>query len=144
RAGQAGAGGAGVRLGRADPGRAGEDPARDRPSPVRRDARGRGGRRGVPDRSADVTRIPTTHVGSLPRPQEVVDLVFAEDRGEPVDRDEYERVVRDAVADRVRRQLEAGVDIVSDGEMSKIGYATYVRHRLSGYEVGDVPRATPA
>jgi 5-methyltetrahydropteroyltriglutamate--homocysteine methyltransferase len=89
-------------------------------------------------------RILTTHVGSLPRPQEVVDLVFAEDRDEPIDRAEYDRVIAAAVSDRVRHQTEAGIDIVSDGEMSKIGYATYIRHRLSGFEVGDVPRATPA
>jgi 5-methyltetrahydropteroyltriglutamate--homocysteine methyltransferase len=86
----------------------------------------------------------TTHVGSLPRPQEVVDLVFALDRGEQVDPGEYDRVVSAAVRDRVRRQLEVGIDLVSDGEMSKIGYATYIRHRLSGFELGDVPRATPA
>src|ERR1700755_2483024 len=90
------------------------------------------------------SRILTTHVGSLPRPQDVVDVVFGEDRGENVDRDRYDQVIRDAVADRVRHQAEAGVDVVSDGEMSKIGYATYIRHRLSGFEVGDVPRATPA
>ena len=89
-------------------------------------------------------RILTTHVGSLPRPQDVVDQVFAEDKGEEVDRDEYERVIQAAVSERVRDQVEAGVDLVSDGEMSKIGYATYIRHRLSGFEVGDVPRATPA
>jgi 5-methyltetrahydropteroyltriglutamate--homocysteine methyltransferase len=89
-------------------------------------------------------RILTTHVGSLPRPQDVVDQVFAEDKGEEVDREEYERVILAAVSERVRDQVEAGVDIVSDGEMSKIGYATYIRHRLSGFEVGDVPRATPA
>ncbi|HWE11356.1 MAG TPA: cobalamin-independent methionine synthase II family protein [Solirubrobacteraceae bacterium] len=89
-------------------------------------------------------RILTTHVGSLPRPQGVVDAVFAEDRGEPVDPDEYDRVIAAAVRDRVRRQIDAGIDLVSDGEMSKIGYATYIRHRLSGFEVGDVPRATPA
>jgi 5-methyltetrahydropteroyltriglutamate--homocysteine methyltransferase len=89
-------------------------------------------------------RILTTHVGSLPRPQDVVDVVFGEDRGEDVDRDRYERVIRDAVADRVEHQVQAGIDLVSDGEMSKIGYATYIRHRLSGFEVGDVPRATPA
>jgi 5-methyltetrahydropteroyltriglutamate--homocysteine methyltransferase len=89
-------------------------------------------------------RIPTTHVGSLPRPQDVVDLVFAEDRDEPVDRVEYERVIGAAVKDRVQHQVDAGIDVVSDGEMSKIGYATYIRHRLSGFEVGDVPRATPA
>jgi 5-methyltetrahydropteroyltriglutamate--homocysteine methyltransferase len=90
------------------------------------------------------TRIPTTHVGSLPRPQEVVDLVFAQDRGEPVDPDEFDRVVGGAVGDRVAHQVDAGVDWVSDGEMSKIGYATYIRHRLSGFELGDAPRATPA
>ncbi len=90
------------------------------------------------------TRIPTTHVGSLPRPQEVVDVVFAEDRGDAVDRAEYDRVIGEAVRDRVQHQVEAGIDFVSDGEMSKIGYATYIRHRLSGFEVGDVPRATPA
>ncbi len=84
-------------------------------------------------------RIATTHVGSLPRPQSVVDVVFAEDRGEAVDRAEYDRVIGDAVRDRVRHQVQAGIDWVSDGEMSKIGYATYIRHRLSGFEVGDVP-----
>jgi 5-methyltetrahydropteroyltriglutamate--homocysteine methyltransferase len=89
-------------------------------------------------------RIATTHVGSLPRPQQVVDVVFAEDRGEVVDRAEYDRVIGEAVRDRVQHQVRAGIDFVSDGEMSKIGYATYIRHRLSGFEVGDVPRATPA
>jgi 5-methyltetrahydropteroyltriglutamate--homocysteine methyltransferase len=95
-------------------------------------------------RMPDTGRILTTHVGSLPRPQSVVDQVFAEDRGEEIDRDEYERVIGEAVKDRVQHQVDAGVDIVSDGEMSKIGYATFIRHRLSGFEVGDVPRATPA
>jgi 5-methyltetrahydropteroyltriglutamate--homocysteine methyltransferase len=91
-----------------------------------------------------LSRILTTHVGSLPRPQEVVDQVWAEDKGEEVDRAEYERVIGAAVEQRVQDQVDAGVDFVSDGEMSKIGYATYIRHRLSGFEVGDVPRATPA
>ena len=91
-----------------------------------------------------MTRILTTHVGSLPRPAELVELVWAEDRGEPVDRARYDRLLDEAVRDRVQRQVKAGVDFVSDGEMSKIGYATYIRHRLSGFEVGDVPRATPA
>jgi 5-methyltetrahydropteroyltriglutamate--homocysteine methyltransferase len=90
------------------------------------------------------SRIATTHVGSLPRPQEVVDLVFAQDRDEAVDPTHYDQVIGAAVQDRVQRQVEAGIDFVSDGEMSKIGYATYIRHRLSGFEVGDVPRATPA
>src|ERR1700761_1851680 len=89
-------------------------------------------------------RILTTHVGSLPRPDDVVELVFALDEGREVDPIEYDRVLGAAVRDRVERQVEAGVDIVSDGEMSKIGYATYIRHRLSGFELGDAPRATPA
>ena len=88
--------------------------------------------------------IDTTHVGSLPRPQPVVDVVFAQDRGEAIDSDRFDRVIGAAVRDVVARQVQAGVDIVSDGEMSKIGYATYIRHRLSGYELGDAPRATPA
>src|SRR5581483_3333838 len=89
-------------------------------------------------------RILTTHVSSLPRPQALLDFVFAADRGEEVDREAYERALDDAVRDVVRRQADAGVDLVSDGEMSKIGYATYVKHRVSGYELGEVPRATPA
>ncbi|MBV8945699.1 MAG: cobalamin-independent methionine synthase II family protein [Solirubrobacterales bacterium] len=89
-------------------------------------------------------RILTTHVGSLPRPQDVVDVVWAQDKGEPVDAAEHDRVIAAAVADCVGRQADAGIDIVSDGEMSKIGYATYIRHRISGFELGDAGRATPA
>jgi len=89
-------------------------------------------------------RIYTTHVGSLPRPQDVVDQVFAEDKGQPVDRAVFERVIGAAVKQRVKDQADNGIDFASDGEMSKIGYATYIRHRLSGFEIGDVPRATPA
>jgi 5-methyltetrahydropteroyltriglutamate--homocysteine methyltransferase len=73
-----------------------------------------------------------------------VEVIFAQDDGREVARAEFDRVVGAAVADRVTRQVEAGIDVVSDGEMSKIGYATYVRHRLSGFELGDAPRATPA
>jgi 5-methyltetrahydropteroyltriglutamate--homocysteine methyltransferase len=91
-----------------------------------------------------VVRILTTHVGSLPRPAALVDAMFAQDNGDEVDAGELERLLDEAVRDRVRRQVEAGVDVVSDGEMSKIGYATYIRHRLSGFELGEVPRATPA
>src|SRR5712691_6472960 len=89
-------------------------------------------------------RILTTHVGSLPRPQEVVDFLFAQDRGDSYDATAFEEALRRAVADMVSRQCEAGIDIVSDGEMSKISYATYIRHRLTGFEPGNVPRATPA
>ena len=87
--------------------------------------------------------ILTTHVGSLPRPQDVVDCLFAQDRGEPYEASRFEDVMRGAVADVVRRQLTVGIDVVGDGEMSKISYATYIRHRLNGFEVGNVPRATP-
>src|SRR3989441_10243848 len=89
-------------------------------------------------------RILTTHVGSLPRPQEVVDFLFAQDRGDPYDPAAFDAALGRAVTDRVGRQCEAGIDVVSDGEMSKISYATYIRHRLTGFETGDVPRATPA
>jgi len=87
-------------------------------------------------------RILTTHVGSLPRSQEVVDLLFAQDRGENYDDRKFEEAMRRGVEDIVKRQVEAGVDIVSDGETSKISYATYIRHRLTGFE-GDSPRPTP-
>ena len=87
-------------------------------------------------------RILTTHVGSLPRPQEVVDLLFAQDRGEPCDSARFDEVIARAVSDVVKKQVAAGIDIVSDGEMSKISYATYIRHRLTGFE-GDSARPTP-
>jgi len=89
-------------------------------------------------------RILTTHVGSLPRPQNVVDVLFAQDRGELTDPEVFDATIRPAVRDAVRRQREAGVDIVNDGEMSKISYATYIRHRFSGFEAGEAPRAVPA
>lgn len=88
-------------------------------------------------------RILTTHVGSLPRPQAVVDVLFAQDRGEPYDQAEFDRVIEAGVDQAVRNQVKAGIDIVDDGEMSKISYGTYIRHRLSGFEIGDVPRQTP-
>ena len=88
-------------------------------------------------------RILTTHVGSLPRPQEVVDQLFAEDEGTLTDHATYARVMRQAVATVVKRQVDAGVDVVSDGETSKISYATYIRHRLTGFELGEMPRAVP-
>jgi 5-methyltetrahydropteroyltriglutamate--homocysteine methyltransferase len=93
---------------------------------------------------ASTDRILTTHVGSLPRPQGVVDLLFAQDRGEPYDPRAFDATMRAAVAEAVREQREAGVDVVSDGEMSKISYATYVRHRLTGFELGAAPRTVPS
>jgi 5-methyltetrahydropteroyltriglutamate--homocysteine methyltransferase len=90
------------------------------------------------------SRILTTHVGSLPRPQNVVTFLFAQDKGEPYDAAEFDDAIARAVADVVKKQADAGVDVVSDGEMSKISYGTYIRHRLNGFEPGEVPRATPA
>src|SRR5205814_5847681 len=78
-------------------------------------------------------RILTTHVGSLPRPAELRQLLVAKDKGEPYDKAELERRTRDAVLAIVRRQAATGVDIVNDGEMSKPGYSTYVADRLSGF-----------
>ena len=88
-------------------------------------------------------RMLTTHVGSLPRPQEVVDFLFAQDRGDAYDSAAFDATMRRAVSDAVAKQVAAGVDVVSDGEMSKISYATYIRHRLTGFEIGEMPRATP-
>jgi 5-methyltetrahydropteroyltriglutamate--homocysteine methyltransferase len=84
-------------------------------------------------------RILTTHVGSLPRTQSVVDLLFKKEQKEPYDPAEFDRVMSDAVSAVVRRQVEIGIDVVSDGETSKIGYATYIKDRLSGFD-GDNPR----
>ena len=72
-------------------------------------------------RSTD--RFPTTHTGSLPRPEALVQLMFARESGEQVDADALAEQVRGAVAGVVGQQVEAGVDVVSDGEMSKPGYA---------------------
>jgi 5-methyltetrahydropteroyltriglutamate--homocysteine methyltransferase len=93
---------------------------------------------------AGTDRILATHVGSLPRPQEVVDALFAQDRGEAVDPQAFDATMRAAVADAVRKQVAAGIDVVSDGETSKISYATYVRHRLTGFEIGEAPRQVPS
>jgi 5-methyltetrahydropteroyltriglutamate--homocysteine methyltransferase len=78
-------------------------------------------------------KILCTHVGSLPRSQAVVDLLLQKERGEVVDATQFAQTMRCAVEQVVRRQVELGIDIVSDGEMSKIGYATYVKDRLSGF-----------
>ena len=88
-------------------------------------------------------RILTTHVGSLPRSKAVTDLVFAAERGEPIDAGEFDTVIGDAVDAVVARQVAAGIDLVSDGEMSKISYATYIKDRLTGFD-GDSPRTPPA
>ncbi len=83
-------------------------------------------------------RILTTHVGSLPRPPELRQMLVRKDQGEPYDKEALARLVRQAVVDIVRRQAAVGVDIVNDGEMSKPGYSTYIADRLSGFG-GHVP-----
>ena len=88
-------------------------------------------------------RILTTHVGSLPRSVAVTDLVFAVERGDPVDATQFDAVIGTAVDDAVAKQVAAGIDLVSDGEMSKISYATYIKDRITGFD-GDSPRTPPA
>src|SRR6476619_1714016 len=88
-------------------------------------------------------RILTTHVGSLPRGQAVVDQLFAQDQGQGYDPARFDELMTKAVADVVAEQVAVGVDVVSDGEMSKISYATYIRHRLTGFEIGEMPRTVP-
>jgi 5-methyltetrahydropteroyltriglutamate--homocysteine methyltransferase len=85
----------------------------------------------------------TTHVGSLPRSQAVVDFLFARERGEPVDIAAFDACMAAAVMELVKRQKAAGIDIVSDGETSKISYATYVKDRYTGF-AGDSARTPPA
>lgn len=79
-------------------------------------------------------RILTTHTGSLPRPLDLATTLEAMDAGTAPEPEAFNARVRSAVAEVVRRQLEAGVDIISDGEQGKVGYSTYVRYRLTGFE----------
>jgi 5-methyltetrahydropteroyltriglutamate--homocysteine methyltransferase len=83
--------------------------------------------------------ILTTHVGSLPRGNELVPLLLARDHGQPYDAQAFDRLVQAAVNDAVAKQEAAGVSIASDGELGKVGYSTYVTERLSGFG-GDVAR----
>lgn len=78
-------------------------------------------------------RIKITHVGSLPRGPELSGLLLAHDKGAPYDACALERAVNEAVHYVVARQIEVGIDIVSDGEQSKVSYATYVINRLTGF-----------
>jgi len=78
--------------------------------------------------------IRCTHTGSLPRPDQLVTTMWAAADGVPVDADALEAQITDAVRSVVRRQIDAGVSVINDGEMSKPSYATYVQHRLGGFE----------
>ena len=90
-----------------------------------------------------VTPLLATHVGSLPRSQEVADFLFQRERGEAVDIAAFDACMAQHVSMLVQRQVAAGIDIVSDGETSKISYATYVKDRYTGFS-GDSPRNAPA
>jgi 5-methyltetrahydropteroyltriglutamate--homocysteine methyltransferase len=82
-------------------------------------------------RSTD--RFLTTHTGSLPRPADLIRMMYAKEEGVPVDREALGARIRSAVAEVVERQTRAGVDLVNDGEMSKPSYATYIKDRLAGF-----------
>ena len=88
-------------------------------------------------RSAE--RILTTHVGSLSRPDALVPILKAKDRGQPYDREAYDRLVRDAVADVVRQQTDAGVDVVTDGEQGKASFYGYIVERFNGFSRKPTP-----
>ena len=81
-------------------------------------------------------RIITTHVGSLARPTELLEMMRDKEAGKPYDHAAFDRQVRDAVADRVHRQVECGIDVVTDGEMGKVSFLTYVKDRLGGFVRG--------
>ena len=82
-------------------------------------------------RSTD--RFLTTHTGSLPRPDDLIQMMYAKESGVPVDGAALGKRVREAVAEVVREQADAGIDVINDGEMSKPSYATYVKDRLAGF-----------
>jgi len=85
-------------------------------------------------------RILTTHTGSLARPPELLQMLLAREEGQPVDPGVFDAAVQRAVTEKVKRQVEAGIAIVNDGEQSKISFATYVRERLHGFGGADEPR----
>lgn len=80
-----------------------------------------------------MTRISTTHVGSMPRGEALTPLLLARDSGKPYDPEEFDRTVSSAIDDVVAFQLDVGVDLISDGELGKVGYSTYMIERLSGF-----------
>jgi 5-methyltetrahydropteroyltriglutamate--homocysteine methyltransferase len=82
----------------------------------------------------NMDRIQTTHIGSLPRPHDLLDIMKAKLNKQPYDEDEFQTKLAKAVADTVKRQVECGIDIVTDGEFSKPGFFTYIQQRLEGYE----------
>src|ERR1700738_4659511 len=88
-------------------------------------------------------RILTTHVGSLPRPDDLFEMMLARMDGNPVDEQAYAARVGAAVKDSVREQVDAGLDVVSDGEMGKPSFITYAAQRLGGLEKREGVRPSP-
>src|SRR6266540_3096543 len=84
------------------------------------------------NRSTD--RILTTHTGSLPRPPDLIEMIRSRENGEAVEEAAFQARVREAVFETVQKQIDAGIDIVSDGEEGKPSYATYVKNRVTGFE----------
>ena len=89
-----------------------------------------------------MNKILTSHVGSLPRSQEVVDFIFARENNKKYDQNSFDECMQRNVLSTVEKQKNSGIDIVSDGETSKISYATYVKDRYTGFS-GDSPRNAP-
>lgn len=91
--------------------------------------------------SAD--RILTTHVGSLPRPRDLLDMVLAKDRGQPYDEKSFPALLRRSVSSIVEKQVQTGLDVVDDGEFGKPGFMHYVNQRLAGFELMREAPASP-
>ena len=89
------------------------------------------------------SKILTTHVGSLPRSKELSEYLFAKDKGEEYNKKLFGNILSSNVEQIVKRQLEVGLDFISDGEMSKISYATYIKDRIDGFS-GESERRAPA
>ena len=87
-------------------------------------------------------KIKTTHVGSLPRSKKLSEILFKKDKNELFDQGELDKIIEEDVNKIVKKQIDIGIDIISDGEMSKISYATYVKDRLSGFS-GESERRAP-
>ena len=87
-------------------------------------------------------KIKTTHVGSLPRSKKLSEMLFRKDKNELFDQGELDKIIEEDVNKIVKKQIDIGIDIISDGEMSKISYATYVKDRLHGFS-GESERRAP-
>ena len=89
-----------------------------------------------------MVKIKTTHVGSLPRSNELSDLLFKKDQKQKINLDVFDQIVNRDVNEVVKKQIDVGIDFISDGEMSKISYATYVKDRIDGFS-GESERKAP-